>query len=174
MSDPAATPDPARALRRSTLALVAFWLLALAALYAGFSWWQARQRSALRPYAQSGGELVIPRQKDGHFYVDGEVNRQPVHFLVDTGASAVAVTEPLARAAGLPQGKRIAVSTAGGMRQARVVYDVPVKAGPLALNDVTVTVGLDMDGENDALLGQSFLRHFDVEIGSDRMLLRPR
>jgi aspartyl protease family protein len=174
MSGPASSPSPASTLRRSTLALLAFWLLVAGALYAAFSWHDARQRAALRPYVESGGQLVIPRQKDGHFYVEGEVNRQPVRFLVDTGASAVAITEATARAAGLPEGSRITVSTAGGAREARRVHGVPVKAGPLTHNDVTITVGLDMDAADDALLGQSFLRHFDVEIGADRMVLRPR
>jgi len=171
MPDP--TPSPINTLRRYTLALLAFWLAAAGILYAGFSWWEARQRAALRPYTESGNQLVIPRQKNGHFYVDGEVNHQPVHFLVDTGASTVTVTESLARAAGLPQGSRITVSTAGGMRQAHKVNGVPVKIGPLVYNDTTVTVGLRMDADNDALLGQSFLRHFDIEIGANRMVLRP-
>jgi aspartyl protease family protein len=174
MPDSAPTRSPASTLRHSTLALLAFWLVVAGALYAGFSWWESRQRAALRPYAESGGQLVIPRQKDGHFYVDGEVNRQPVSFLVDTGASAVAVSQALARAAGLPEGSRITVHTANGTREGRRVHGVPVKAGPLAHNDVTVTIGLRMDAASDALLGQSFLRHFDVEIGADRMVLRPR
>jgi aspartyl protease family protein len=174
MSDPASTRSPASTLRRGTLALLAFWLLLAAVLYAGFSWREARQRAALRPYTDSGGQLVIPRQKDGHFYVPGEVNRQPVNFLVDTGASAVAVTDALARAAGLPEGSRITVSTAGGLREARRVHGVPVRAGPLTRNDVTVTVGLHMNAANDALLGESFLRYFDVQISADRMVLRPR
>ena len=169
----ASTPNPASALRRGTLALLAFWLAVGGALYAGFSWREERQRAALRPYTASDGALVITRQKDGHFYVDGEVNRQPVRFLVDTGASAVAISNAVARAAGLPEGSPITVSTAGGARAARRVHGVPVKAGPLARNDVTVTVGLSMEHADDALLGQSFLRHFDVSISADRMVLRP-
>lgn len=173
MTEPTAPRSPASTLRLGTLALLAFWLVVAGALYAGFSWWESRQRAALQPYSEAGGQLVIPRERDGHFYIDGEVNHQPVRFLVDTGASAVAVTEALARAAGLPEGSRITVQTAGGPREGRRVHGVPIKAGPLAHNDVTVTVGLRMD-DGDALLGQSFLRHFDVEIGADRMRLRPR
>ena len=55
-----------------------------------------------------------------------------------------------------------------------LVHSVPVKAGPLAHNDVSVTTGLDIGDDKSALLGQSFLRHFDVQIGADRMVLRPR
>lgn len=167
-------PTPAQTVRRSTLALLTFWLLLAGALWWGFSWWEGRQRAALEPYAPGSGELVIPRQRDGHFYVQGEINHQPVHFLVDTGASSVAISNAVARAAQLPEGRRITVSTANGTRAARLVHGVPVKAGPLVHNDTSVTVGLDMGAAEGALLGQSFLRHFDVEIGADRMVLRPR
>lgn len=174
MSAPAPPRTPAQTLRRSTLALLAFWLLLAGALWWGFSWWEGRQRAALEPYALGSGELVIPRQRDGHFYVRGEINHQPVNFLVDTGASSVAVSTRLARQARLPEGRPITVSTANGPRQARLVHDVPVKAGTLAHNDVSVTTGLDIGDDDSALLGQSFLRHFDVQIGAARMVLRPR
>ena len=118
--------------------------------------------------------MVIPRSRDGHFYVRGEVNHEPVTFLVDTGASSVAISSRLARAARLPEGRPITLSTAGGTREGRLVHGVPVKAGPLARNDVTVTTGLDMGGDDGALLGQSFLRQFDVRIEANRLLLRSR
>ena len=169
-----AAPDLGRQLRSNTFALLAFWLVVGGLLWAGFSWWEARGRESLQPYEAGGGELVIPRSPDGHFYVPGEINRQPVRFVVDTGASSVAISSRLARAARLPEGRPITLSTAGGTREGRLVHGVPVKAGPLAHNDVSVTTGLDMGDGSGALLGQSFLRHFDVRIESDRMVLHPR
>jgi aspartyl protease family protein len=54
------------------------------------------------------------------------------------------------------------------------VRGVPVRAGTLAFNQASVTVGLVGLPPDQALLGQSFLKHFDVEIGRDQMVLRPR
>lgn len=177
-SSPMSAPPPPRStastLRRSTLALLAFWLALAGLLYAGFSWWEARQRAALSPYTQAGGELVIPRAPDGHFYVAGEVNHVPVHFLVDTGASSVAISESIARVARLPEGTPVTLSTANGSREGRRIHGVPVKAGPLVHNDATVIAGLRMNAPEQALLGQSFLRHFDVRIDADRLVLRER
>ncbi|MDO5626596.1 MAG: retropepsin-like aspartic protease, partial [Pseudomonadota bacterium] len=165
------TRSPASTLRQSTLALLAFWLLLGGALWAGFSWWEVRQRAGLAPYTQASGELVIPRSRDGHFYVRGEINHQPVTFMVDTGASSVAISTHTARAAGLPEGRAITVRTANGERPAQLVHGVPVKAGPLVHNNTSVTTGLNMGDADAALLGQSFLRHFDVRMESDRMVL---
>lgn len=161
-------------LRTSTLALLAFWLLVGALLWFGFSWWEQRGRAALQPYADGGGELVIPRSPDGHFYVPGEINRTPVRFMVDTGASSVAISSFIAQQAQLPDGSRITVRTANGEREGRLVHDIPVKAGHLTRNDISVTTGLKMADADEALLGQSFLRHYDVQIAQDRMTLRPR
>lgn len=167
------TRSIASTLRRSTLALLAFWILVGTLLWAGFRWHEARQRADLTAYTATSGELVIPRSRDGHFYVSGEVNHEPVHFLVDTGATSVAVTEQLAKAARLPKGQPIILTTASGNTKGRLIRNVPIKVGPLAHNDTTVTVGLRAEHADIALLGQSFLRHFDVRITAEQMTLKP-
>ena len=171
-------PHPGRStasqLRTSTLALLAFWLVVGALLWFGFSWWEQRGRAALQPYESGGGDLVIPRSPDGHIYVPGEINHTPVRFMVDTGASSVAISSFIAQQARLPEGSRITLRTANGEREGRQVHNVPVKAGHLTRNDISVTTGLRMEDPDAALLGQSFLRHYDVQIAQDRMVLRPR
>ncbi len=106
--------------------------------------------------------------------MDGEVNRQPVRFLVDTGASHVSVSEALATQAGLPAGQHITLPTANGQRPGQLVRSVPVRAGHLVLNDASVSVGLSGLRPEQALLGQDFLKHFEVEIRRDEMVLRQR
>ena len=46
--------------------------------------------------------------------------------------------------------------------------------GGLAVTDLRVATGLGMGNDAQALLGQNFLQHFDVEMGRERMVLRPR
>ena len=48
-----------------------------------------------------GREVVIERKSDGHFYADAMVNGQLVRFLVDTGATGVALTAKDARHVGI-------------------------------------------------------------------------
>lgn len=160
--------------RFGALAIAAVWLAVAAVLYLVFDRIEQNRQASLKPYALSSGELVIPRQRDGHFHVEGEVNRQPVSFLVDTGASHVSVSQVLASQAGLPTGQTITLQTANGQRPGQLVRGVPVRAGHLVLNDASVTVGLSGLKPDQALLGQAFLKHFDVEIRRDDMVLRQR
>lgn len=118
------------------------------------------------------GELVIPRHRDGHFYVEGTVNGKPIRFMVDTGATGVVVTEAFARGAGLPQGEPTTFNTANGPLTGRTVRGMAVTAGPLSVSPTSVGVGL-LGGKSDVgLLGQSFLSKFQVSMTRERMVLR--
>ena len=166
--------DIQKTARFGAIAIAAVWLSIAGVLYLGFEYIEQSKQAKLQPYTRAAGELVIPRQRDGHFHVAGEVNRQRVKFLIDTGASHVAVSQALAEQAGLPAGSPITLSTANGQRPGQLVRGVPVRAGDLVLNDASVSVGLSGMAPDQALLGQSFLKQFDVEIRGDTMVLRRR
>ena len=160
--------------RAGAFIIAASWLAVAALLYFVFDHFEQNRKASLKPYASSTGDLVIPRQREGHFHVEGEVNRQPVTFLVDTGASHVSISQALAEQAQLPAGQKITLSTANGQLPGELVRGVPVRAGHLVLNDATITVGLSGLRPEQALLGQAFLRNFDVEIRRDDMVLHQR
>lgn len=157
---------------RGALGVTAFWLVVMAALYWAMERWL--EPPAVRVTA--AGELVIPRHADGHFRVAGSVNGEPVLFLVDTGASVVGVGEALARRAGLAGGEPARFHTANGVRSGRMVRADVVLQGGLAVRGLRVGVGLELGRGDDAqaLLGQNFLQHFEVQMDRERMLLRPR
>ncbi len=156
--------------RTGTLGILAFWLVVMGALYLAMQHWQRPAASQV----QADGALVIPRHRDGHFRVSGSINGQPVNFLVDTGASLVSVTDALARKAGLSGGERTTFRTANGTREGWVTTAESVAVRSLVVSGLRVGTGYTGDEDGDALLGQNFLRHFDVEIKSDRMVLHPR
>jgi aspartyl protease family protein len=167
-------PSIQKTTRLGALAITAVWLAVAGVLYLVFDRIEHKRQASLKPYALSSGDLVIPRQRDGHFHVEGEVNRQAVRFLVDTGASHVSVSQVLAEQARLPAGQDIVLNTANGQRTGQLVRSVPVRAGHLVVNAASVTVGLSGLEPEQALLGQNFLKHFDVEIRRDEMVLRQR
>ena len=122
--------------------------------------------------AADGKELLIPRAGDAHFYVGGEINGQPVTFMVDTGASTVSVSRVLARRLGLPSGRPTQVNTANGIASAEEVAGQTVRLGGMVVRDVRVVV---LDGlREEALLGQNVLRHLEVVQTAEQMKLRAR
>ncbi|MDI9331922.1 MAG: TIGR02281 family clan AA aspartic protease [Alphaproteobacteria bacterium] len=158
----------------AALAIVLAWLILGGLIYLGWLWYESIERASLQPYAGQGGELVLPRHADGHFYVSGEVNHASVVFMIDTGATAVSISEEQARQARLPAGREIQIRTANGETRGELVHGVPVRAGHLVWNDTTVVRGLVGLPSQQALLGQSFLRQFDIELREREMVLRPR
>ena len=117
-------------------------------------------------------EVVIPRSRDGHFYVAGQVNGQQVTFMVDTGASTVAVSDTVARRIGLPAGRPVVIGTAGGSTRGVEVTGQSVALGGIVVNDARIVILPHMPGE--ALLGQNVLRHLEVVQSTERMILRAR
>jgi aspartyl protease family protein len=113
----------------------------------------------------------ISRAPDGHFYLDAQVNGAQVHFLVDTGASMVALTAADAQRAGiaLPSERATAQGAGGNVEIIPVTID-RVAAGPLEARNVDGAVARDLP---ISLLGQSFLSRIGtVQINGDHMVLR--
>lgn len=156
-------------MRWGTLGILAFWLVVMAGLYLVME----QVRAPRAAVVAADGALVIPRGSDGHFRVVGSINGQPVRFMVDTGASLIAVTDALAQQAGLEGGELTQFRTANGVRPGRVVVAQSVAVGPLRVSGLRVGTGYTGEAAGDALLGQNFLQHFDMQMQRDRMVLRP-
>lgn len=117
-------------------------------------------------------EIVIPRSRDGHFYVAGSIGGKPVSFMVDTGASLVAVSRTVAAGIGLPGGNATTVTTAGGRIAAEEVAGQRIVIGGIVINEARVLV---LPGAApEALLGQNVLRHMEVSQSAERMILRAK
>lgn len=122
-------------------------------------------------YSADGRAMVtLQRDRSGHYIAEGEINGKAMVFLLDTGATDVAVSEKSARALGLEFGPRITVMTAAGPVPAWRTRLDRVSLGPLALNNVraTITSGLG----REALLGMSFLQYFNLRQEGDQLVLQ--
>ncbi len=113
--------------------------------------------------------LRIPADRSGHFLIQGRVNGEPVTFLVDTGATQVALSEADARRAGLhPLATDFThrVNTAHGSAMTAEATLRSVEVGPIEVRDVPALV-VDSD-LGVSLLGMSFLNRlssYSVEDG---------
>lgn len=111
------------------------------------------------PRGSAGGEIVLTRATDGHFYADAFVNGKRVRFLVDTGASRVVLSQDDAERIGLDPASlhyTQPVGTANGMAMNAAVRLDYIMLGNIRVEDVRagVTRSGAMDG---SLLGMSFL-----------------
>ena len=113
----------------------------------------------------------LERSPDGHFYVDAQVNGARIRFLVDTGATFVAMTAADARRAGIvAQSERVKAIGAGGELDVTPVTIDRIAIGPLVASNIG---GAVIDELPVSLLGQSFLSQVSsVRIEGDRMILR--
>lgn len=131
----------------------------------------APQRGAmvLSTGASGQDQVVLRRDRAGHFTAQGSINGVAVGFLVDTGATDVAVPQDLARSLGLEFGPEVTVMTAAGPVPAWMTRIEEVRIGGLALENVrgTITRG----PFREVLLGMSFLRHFRMTQQGDELII---
>ena len=113
--------------------------------------------------------VVVKRARSGHFLAKGSINGQAVQFLVDTGATDVALSESLAHSLGLEFGPRVVVMTAAGPADAWMTRLDRVSVGSLSLSNVRATITPALG--NEALLGMSFLQHFNLRQEGDELII---
>ena len=106
-------------------------------------------------------ELVVRQDRRGHYIVPGTVNGVDVEFLLDTGATGVALPHALALRLGLVSGPPVEIVTASDVVPGYLVTLDEVSVGPLSLHRVRGSVSEHTIGDQ-VLLGMSFLRHFEL------------
>ena len=135
----------------------------------------AKIKKAAVKAPKSGSVLSIPKNKrDGQFWATGKVNSGSVRFLVDTGASSVALTYADAQKAGIKVRDlnfNVPISTAGGRNYAAYVKLDHVTLGAITLRDVDAMVV--KNGLHVSLLGMTYLGQLQkVEATPNALLLR--
>lgn len=125
--------------------------------------------------AQAGGRsLSIPRDARGHFATDGRIDGQRVDFMVDTGASLVALNETSAASFGLRPARsdyNATVMTANGTIKAARAHLAMIELGSLVVRDVDAMV-LPDEALSENLLGLSFLSKLKrFEYANGRLVL---
>ena len=123
---------------------------------------------------QGRDDVLIFRDMRGMFKTVGSINGLPVGFLVDTGASSVAMNSIQARRLGIDfrvQGEPTYVTTASDVTRAYQLKLDVVKVGAIQLRNVTAVV-LDGAQPTEVLLGMSFLGRVAMINESDKLILR--
>jgi aspartyl protease family protein len=133
------------------------------------------QKAMPQDTAQAGSRsLSIPSDARGHFQTDGRIDGQRMDFMVDTGASMIALNEKSAARFGLrptPADYKMTVSTANGTIKAARTRLAMVDIGGLIVRDVDAMV-LPDEALSENLLGLSFLSKLKrFEFANGKMVL---
>ena len=126
--------------------------------------------------ASRSSRLSIAKGIGGHYWVAGSIDGHPVQFLVDTGATSVALNDGQARRLGIDYrvvGRPLQVSTASGTVRGWRVNLNSVKLGALEVLGVEAVV-LEGGAPTEALLGMSFLSRVGWKVEQDVLVLESK
>ncbi|MFN9474365.1 TIGR02281 family clan AA aspartic protease [Acidovorax sp.] len=122
----------------------------------------------------SGKRITLTADSRGHFTNTGSINGKPMTYMVDTGATVVAIGKPAADRMGLKpeDSQKVLMSTANGVAQGWRVRLDSVRVGDVEVLGVdAVIMSTDMPY---VLLGNSFLGAFQMTRINDKMVLEKR
>ena len=119
---------------------------------------------------QGRGSLVLQPVAGNHYAVEGSINQKPVFFMVDTGATKVAVPYSFAMHAGIDGCKRERVRTASGVDEGCLGKADELVIGQFVFKDVEVGYSKAMP-EDTFLLGMSILSQFKMVQQGEQMVL---
>ena len=150
------------------------WVLIMGGVYWFVNGWEAQQATpnTARVLNLPQGDLTLARNRAGHYVAEGEINGRRVTFLLDTGATWVALPLALGRELGLKRGAAVTLQTANGPAVGYLTRLESVRLGPLELRDVAAVMADGLDTEA-VLLGMSFLKRVEFTQRDGALILRP-
>ncbi|MBU1358448.1 MAG: TIGR02281 family clan AA aspartic protease [Gammaproteobacteria bacterium] len=126
------------------------------------------------PGGGGGTRIVLPVSTGGHFMTQGAINGRTVNFMLDTGATSVALSNADAQRIGLDfsKGQIVNLNTANGVVAGRRVRLDSVRVGDVEVREVDAIVS--PQSMPFVLLGNSFISRFSMRRDSDQMVLEKR
>jgi len=120
--------------------------------------------------------VVLWANHSGHFLTSGSINDIPVRFLVDTGATDIAMSSIAADRIGLrykSDGRPGVASTASGLVRTYNLKLTQVKVGDIVMHNVDAGI-IEGSFPQEILLGMSFLGKLDMRQEGSKMELKKR
>ena len=156
--------------------VVAMWVIVLGLLTMFF---QSREEKQYNPnqavstdfLLEGVRELVLERNRWGHYVANGEINGQEVTFMLDTGATDVSIPLSVADKLGLEKGRALIYQTANGPAKVYASILDQVSLGAISLNNIRASINPNMH-QQEVLLGMSFLKHLEFTQRGNTLSLR--
>ena len=150
-------------------------LLGMAMLTLYFGYFEEQQRnpnaSPQSLVRQNSIEVALLQNRQGHYVVTGAINKQPVEFLLDTGATAVVVPAETARRLALKYGRRSQAMTANGPINVWQTTINELTIGDIQLRGIDASINPNM-APGAVLLGMSALSQIEFVQQGQTLTLR--
>lgn len=163
---------PGSSMGRGMLTLM--WLLLIGGLAFYFAQSEDKKynpNSNISGSLEGGKRSIVLKQNDwGHYVAIGRINGKAVTFMLDTGATSVAIPQHLAVELGLKPGPRFTVSTANGLVEVRGTKIDKLELGNIVFNDVPAAINPGMN-DDEILLGMSALKHVDFNQSGNELTI---
>lgn len=116
-------------------------------------------------------EVILKRNRYGHYVTQGKINNHSVTFLLDTGATDISIPDKIARKLNLKYGQERRYQTANGIIIGNLTLLNQVSIGDIQLRNIRASINPKMD-HDEILLGMSFLKNIEFTQRGDTLILR--
>lgn len=156
--------------RLGAIFLIIGWLIliSLVALLVNFSMF--RTKAPLINTTEAGTQVIIYRDNDYHFRIDGSINGIAVTFLIDTGATSIAIPSSIADNANLPKLSEVGTETANGNSIGYLTKISKLDIGTIKFENATAIIIPTMNS-NQVLLGMNILQHLNIQQTKDTLII---
>lgn len=144
------------------------WILVFALL---FTFFQFQQQSSMTGSQEiEHGKLILTADSQGHYMVKGQINNRPVHFLVDTGATMIAISKPLADSMQITGQYPVSMNTAAGTVKGYLTRIQTLSFGNFHFNNVKAVI-MPENNDDMALLGMNVLSEFKISQQNNQLII---
>ncbi len=162
--------------RLGPIMLIGMWVVVLGLMALFFHGWMERQGSPnqrVQGVITDDGvrEVVLSRNRYGHYTATGTINGVPVEFMLDTGASDISIPASVADGLGLERGRAVQYRTANGIITGYSTRLHHVGLGTVEQTNVRASINPFMTGD-EVLLGMSFLGELEFTQRDGELTLR--
>lgn len=164
--------DHSKTMGKGMLLMASIMAMALLTLF--FADLESKQRNPnqhpISTVTSANAEVVLERNRAGHYMVTGSINNQEVEFLLDTGATHVVIPARIAESIGLPFGRATRAMTANGPITVYTTRIDDLRIGAIHLTDVPASI--NPAAQPGILLGMSALKQIEFVQRGNLLTLR--
>lgn len=144
------------------------WIIIFIGLFLFFTYHGSQNSKVL---IANQHEFSLSADSQGHYFIEGRINEYPVTFLIDTGATLVAMPQSIADKLHIKGKYPMSLSTANGEMTGFLTRVEQISFGAFTIYDVKAVIIPDRE-DDTVLLGMNVLSRFNIIQSKKRLILK--